>query len=275
MKIKKSVRYVCLGLIFAMLCGSVFFGSRSFAKYLEEYKSQQEASVASPVVVYSRYALTRTTASVPYTYPINNTDETFIVSDFQPKDELSYFFNIKSNDSVISNEVLLQVSVTFNVYMELLKKYEKEGEEVSSLVYAGFEVGKDYDSDDVRFKGSVSFFKYDGLSSDFEQYKTGVFSKPLDGDTVMSYNNDKLICNKVEKSFISGVDGSGNDVIGTTELCKNSVGFYMEPGQDVVKSYLIKVILPEQEFGTSSSDYIGARLHIELDVNAVQVQQKS
>jgi len=274
MKIKKSVRYMCLGLIFAMLCGSVFLGSRSFAKYLEEYKNQQEAGVASPVVVYSRYALTRTTASVPYTYPINNTDETFIVSDFQPKDELSYFFNIKSNDSVISNEVLLQVSVTFNVYMELLKKYEKGGEEVSSLVYAGFEIGKDYE-DDIRSKGSVSFFKYDGISSDFEQYKTGIFSKPLDGDTVMSYNNDKLICNKVEKSFINGVDGSGNDVIGTTEFCKNSVGFYMEPGQDVVKSYLIKVILPEQKFGTSSSDYIGARLHIELDVNAVQVQQKS
>lgn len=274
MKIKKSVRYVCLGLIFAMLCGSVFFGSRSFAKYLEEYKNQQEAGVASPVVVYSRYALTRTTASIPYTYPINNTDESFVVSDFQPKDELSYFFNIKSNDSVVSNEVLLQVSVTFNVYMELLKKYEKGGVEVSSLVYAGFEIGKDYGKSDVRSKGSVSFFKYDGLSSDFEQFKTGVFPNPLEDDTVMSYNNDKLICNKVVKSFINGVDGSGNDVIGTTEFCKNSVGFYMEPGQDVVKSYLIKVILPEQEFGTSSSDYIGARLHIELDVNAVQVQQK-
>ena len=275
MKIKKSVRYVCLGLIFAMLCGSVFFGSRSFAKYLEEYKNQQEAGVASPVVVYSRYALTRTTASVPYTYPINNTDETFIVSDFQPKDELSYFFNIKSNDSVISNEVLLQVSVTFNVYMEVLKKYEKDGVEVASPIYAGFEIGEDYDTNtDLRYKGSLSFFKYDGISSDYADYESGLFtSATLNGS--MSFNNDKLIYKKVQKEFVNGVDTSGNETKGTTDFCKNSVGFYMEPGQDVVKSYLIKVILPDQEFGTSSSDYIGARLHIELDVNAVQVQHKS
>ena len=60
MKIKKSVRYVCLGLIFAMLCGSVFFGSRSFAKYLEEYKNQQEAGVAVPISQFFRGRVTRT-----------------------------------------------------------------------------------------------------------------------------------------------------------------------------------------------------------------------
>ena len=274
MKIKSSVRYVCLGLIFAMLCGSVFFGSQSFAKYLEEYKSQQEAGVASPVVVYSRYALTRTTASIPYTYEINNEGSSFVINDVQPKDELSYYFNVKSNDAVNSNEVLLQVTVTFNVYMVALRQYEKDGVDVTSPVYAGFGIGQDYtETDDIRRKGSISFFKYDGISSDYADYEAGLFTSSTK-DGVMSYNNDKLVHSETVKNFISGVDADGNDVYGSTIFYNNSIGFYMEPGKDITKSYLIKVNLPEQEFGTSSSDYIGARLHIDLDVNAVQVLEK-
>ena len=177
MKIKKSVRYVCLGLIFAMLCGSVLFGSRSFAKYLEEYKNQQEAGVASPVVVYTRYALTRTTSSMPHTYEINNNETSFVINDVQPKDELSYYFSVKSNDNVVSNEVLLKVTVSFNVYMVALKQYEKDGVELASPVYAGFGIGMDYnDNKDLRYKGSISFFTHNGESSNYDDYAENLIS---------------------------------------------------------------------------------------------------
>ena len=47
MKISKTIKNISISLIFAMLCGTTFFASKSFAKYLEEYKENQHANVAN------------------------------------------------------------------------------------------------------------------------------------------------------------------------------------------------------------------------------------
>lgn len=272
MKIKKSVRYVCLGLIFAMLCGSVFFGSRSFAKYLEEYKNQQEAGVASPVVVYTRYALTRKQGSEEFTYQVNNNDTSFSTSDIAPGDELNYYFGIKSNDLTAHNEVLLQVTVTFNVYLVVLKQYSVSGVEKVSNVYRGFRVGESYtETTDLRHQGYIAFYKYNqndgnGLSSEPADYTDDGLLSAEDSENV-NYNNSALTnVDKLVKYY--DIDGSVEKEY-TEALHQHSIGFYLQPGVDMTKGYLIKTKLPSQVYDVNN--YIGARLFIEIDVNAKQV----
>lgn len=261
MKIKKSVRYVCLGLIFAMLCGSVFFGSRSFAKYLEEYKSQQEAGVASPVSVYSRYALTRKQGLEEYSYPITNTGTSLVISDITPGDELSYFFGIEGYDASLTNEVLLQVELSFNVYILALKEETVDGVKTVVKNYAGFETLTTYDLPaDIRYRGSITLFSSDTKSTDFEtDYKTNIFDSKQ--NSKVNYTNSDI--------FISSVNIDGNSIP------KHTVGFYLTPGAQETFAYLLKVNLPAQTFGSTDSSYIGAKLFIDLDIHATQVQQKS
>ena len=276
MRIKKSVRYICLGLIFVMLSGSVFLGSRSFAKYLEEYKNQQEAGVASPVVVYSRYALTRKQGLEEYTYEINNNETYFSTSDITPGDELSYYFGVKSNELDSTNEVLLKVSVTFNVYLVILRQYQVGGVSNIANLYRGFKIGESYTDDkDLRYQGYISFYKYNahegnGLSSNINDYIDDGLLSTNDTD-VIDYSNSSLNCVAEEVSYTNVVDG--NPVAAIEELHNHSIGFYLEPGVDMTKGYLIKTKLPNQVFDTV--DYIGAKLFIEIDVNAVQVLEKN
>ena len=278
MRIKKSVRYMCLGLIFVMLCGSVFLGSRSFAKYLEEYKNQQEAGVASPVSVYTRASLTRKQGGGdPIVYTLDDTMP-FTISDIAPLDELTYMFSIKNFDTELKNEVLLKVTLSFSVYLLVLTEPDNEGDD-PIRTYSSFKVGESYtsptreetidgekvDVSEHRYKGSVALFKDDSKDTNFELSDFGVVDV-VSSDEV-DYTNSKLISKLVTKQVENH----------SFQVYEHSIGFYMDPySVDVIeKGYYLSVILPEHNFGnTVDSNYIGAKLSIDLEVNTEQVLAK-
>ena len=289
MRIKKSVRYICLGLIFVMLCGSVFLGSRSFAKYLEEYKNQQEAGVATPIVnVQSRYSLTRKQGLEEYTHVFeNDKDKNYIeLKNIAPNDEISYYFGVSSNTIDATNEVLLQVEVSFIVSLHANKEYtvinkDTNAEETKiTSIPKSFLIGENYINDgediDIRHKGSLAFFRNmnDELSSTLTDYTNTGFTTPIKTDTI-SYENDSISYSEITQkyNYYEVKDGKNVDAVLEETLYKHTVGFYLDAGVATTKGYLIKINLPSQAFDTDG--YIGAMLRVDLDVNARQVQSKS
>lgn len=289
MRIKKSVRYICLGLIFVMLSGSVFLGSRSFAKYLEEYKNQQEAGVATPIVnVQSRYSLTRKQGLEEYTHVFeNDKDKNYIeLKNIAPNDEISYYFGVSSNTIDATNEVLLQVEVSFIVSLHANKEYtvinkDTNAEETKiTSIPKSFLIGENYINDgediDIRHKGSLAFFRNmnDELSSTLTDYTNTGFTTPIKTDTI-SYENDSISYSEITQkyNYFEVKDGKNVDAVLEETLYKHTVGFYLDAGVATTKGYLIKINLPSQAFDTDG--YIGAMLRVDLDVNARQVQSKS
>ena len=109
-------------------------------------------------------------------------------------------------------------------------------------------------------RGSITLFSSDTKSTDFEtDYKTNIFDSKQ--NSKVNYTNSDI--------FISSTNIDGNSIP------KHTVGFYLTPGAQETFAYLLKVNLPAQSFGSTDSSYIGAKLFIDLDIHATQVQQKS
>lgn len=275
MKIKKSVRYVCLGLIFAMLCGSVFFGSRSFAKYLEEYKNQQEAGVAVPIAQYFRGRITRTEIDGDFfIYDINQVNTTNQITDIQPEDIIDYYFHISNTDLKGNvNEVLLKVTISVRVYLK--RMYESSGgvdpeEKVYFIVGNEYLVGSDF-TDQTDMKNANMLFltaKDNNVSESY--YKFDNYS-PMQRDTSTDFNP------LTPSQYVAGnemvVIGSG--VNNNVAPYYHQTGFYLDPTEQANyhKGFLVRITIPEQA-DSDISKFVDGRLFIEVDIDAEQVVSK-
>lgn len=284
MKIKKSVRYVCLGLIFSLLCGSVFFGSQSFAKYLEEYKNQQEAGVAVPIAQFFRGRVTRTEIDGDvYYYDMDEVNETNTFTNIQPEDVIDYYFHISNTDiKGNANEVLLKVTVSVRVYLRRMfetLQFDAYGEpldvdaddKIYFIVGNEFLVGSNFE-DQTDMKNANMLF----LTSK-ENYVTESYYK-FDNYEPMGRNTATDFSQLTNAQYIAGnamvITGTG---VGNNQPpYYHKTGFYLDPSSptEYHKGYLVRITIPEQ----SDSDYsafVDGRLTVEIDIDAEQVLDKN
>ena len=275
MRVKSSVRYVCIGLIIAMLCGSIFFGSQSFAKYLEEYKNQQEAGVASPIAQYFRGRITRTEIDGDFfIYDINQVNTTNQISDIQPEDIIDYYFHISNTDiSGNVNEVLLKVTISVRVYLK--RMYESSSgvdpeDKVYFIVGNEYLVGSDF-VDQIDMKNANMLFltaKDNNVSESYYKF---------DNYSPMQRNTDTDFKKLTNSQYVAGnemvVIGSGSN--SNEAPYYHQTGFYLDPIEQANfhKGFLVRITIPEQA-DSDISKFVDGRLFIEVDIDAEQVLSK-
>jgi len=262
-KMNKNQMYkaIALPLIFVLACASIFMGSQSFSKYVEEQKGNGQATLTAPNIHYHRGRLTRTSIDNEfYDYPIKKDEtDTLIFEDLRPSDVIEYIFYISNydNDDKV-NEIPSEVTIEIIVSLERMK------------------------TNDV--KNGISYYVV-GANLDAEMPKASFnIGKQLDKGTPtsISYNSSDYV-RMDRKAYLTGTDGdyTGENFFKDNELYVDArkveivhrIGLQIPAdGKRANKAYLLRIALPEQddEFET----YIAGRLHIDVNIIINQVEEK-
>lgn len=272
MKLKKTVKNISLILIFLLTGLTAYFGSSSFAKYLEQVESQANAGMAKPIVHIQNGWLYRTDIyGVEFEYDITNQDEGEIsFYDIEPNDQIDYFFSVNnyiiSGGGVSLNEVKMKYTLIVSVH---LKRLTTEGEiEEYYVVGNRFLVSDDADEQKDMDGSNFSFYysKSGALVNDLGEYTNVAIDKEADkinsiSDLVDSFYTNNLD-NKVTKE-LKYIDDKNEEF-------PHYFGSIFNPTDGAIQhAYLLRITLPEQK--TTGTQYASGRLFIHIQLIAEQI----
>lgn len=253
-KLRKSFHKVLLIALPLLLLAVTALGAVTFSRYINPKDQAGGGRVAHAVSKYEHKELTRISYKQDEggqefrekeTIPVDNASDTLEIADIQPQDEIRYIFSISDTDGELRNELLLRVTVTIRVRLEMLKI---DGG-VTSVEKVYFGGGLQYSDGDVRSGAVLTLWHYrlsDGT--------TVAIAPPENGGSAVDYTGNSL--------YVSGSDESGYT---------NQTGFYMPPSKDAAKNeaaYLLVFRLPEQAMSTEN--YAGAKMYIDVTVASEQ-----
>lgn len=231
---------MCLSALLTLLIGTA---SYSLARYGSSLREDPSAHVATFSVNYTHKELTRTGINGSYeVVPFTQGASTVVIQDVEPADTIDYYFSLSDTDGEVFNEVAMKIAITVTVRLEMMLT----GGGVSTVYFSGW---KSYDNDVTIASGA-----YLQLYSD-------------------NANIDKDIL--PPQTAITDIDYSGNTLLVRTDAtgkAENVIGLTMKPYSGSASEYIyhLRFLLPRQEVDTES--YVGARVYIDIDVNAEQAQ---
>lgn len=264
MKNSKLFKLISFVLVFLITGISVFLGTQSFAKYVDQFNQSQSAGIASPVISVENGRLSRISdTGQRFVYDNSNfSDGSMNFYDLKPSDVIECFFSVNNFEGSRLNEVKMKVTLAVRIF---LRRLTKDGEIDEYYVVGNTFLVSDDGADQEDMDGSNFSFYYsnnDSLTNNEGDY----ISIPLDK------NEDKT---DSLSSFISNSENyngrtlkySGNTSVGYDHY----LGFIFEPGQQATeKAFLAKVTLPAQN--ATNKEYVSARLFINVSVHCEQMQ---
>ena len=123
MKKKNIFNLICFALIVLFTGLSAFLGTQSFARYVEQYKSENSASIAKPIVAIQNGTLRRTSAEGDvYEYDhFSFNDGVGEFYDVKPNDIIDFYFSVNNyNNNNDINEVKMRITLDIRIYLRRL-----------------------------------------------------------------------------------------------------------------------------------------------------------
>ncbi len=253
----KMYKAIALPLIFVLACASLFIGSQSFSKYIDEQNEKAQSSLTVPNIYYHRGRLTRTSVDGKfYTYPIKDDSNDLVFEDLRPSDDINYIFYVSNfNDEGIVNEIPAEVTIEIVVSLERLKAKEVK----SGISY--FVVGANNDPEMPN--------------ASFHIGKQANIGDPL----LISYAIGNYIRMKKE-ALLQGDDGdyTGENFFKNNELYVDArsgkyihrIGLQVPANAEKSnQAYLLRIGLPDQNDGFET--YLTGRVHIDVNLIINQV----
>lgn len=262
---KQSVKILTLFLVFVITCGFLFSAFVSFSSYKDSFQTNNQSKVALAVVQYHRGRLVRTSVNNEvYEYALTDQDDantTFMFDDIQPKDIIDYYFYLDSFNDFYKNEVMLKITMNVSVYLKRLKEEVNDENSKSYFVVGNtYMVGDDFNNQTDMKNANLTFFYSKSNYATFD--KSDYYSMPRD----YAMDNQSLTDEQYKEGNRLAVFQTNNE-----NGVWHKTGFYLNPKeQNIQKSYLLKITLPEQN--ESSENYVNGRLFIDISIDAQQVQ---
>lgn len=270
--LKGLTKYICLVLIFLLTGVSVFFASVSFSSYITKVETNNQATIAKPIVRIQNGWLTRTDIyGIEFEYDISNQNEGEIeFYDIEPNDQIDFYFSINnyytSGGAIVLNEVKMRYTLITSVH---LKRLTAEGEiEEYYVVGNRFLVSDDADEQKDMDGSNFSFYysKKPSLVNNPGAYTNVAIDKSADkinslADLNSSFYSDNLTADSKELKYIDDKNVEFPHYFGS--IFNANDGAIQHP-------YLLRITLPEQK--TTGTQYASGRLYIKIDLIAEQLQ---
>lgn len=227
-----------------MLIISAVGGTLTFARFYGDYEKKTDSvKIADAVMKIEVDSIYRTDSQKNrVSQSFNKTANEITIYDVEPEDEIEYYFTISGADKDRINEVAMNVTLSITVRLETISA-GRIGRQVD--YFGGWTT---YGADDgVKDGGYLSI--YHGSEADSPKD----IRPPENMGTEVDFNGKSLL-----------IENSANTIV-------NKTGFKMRMDDEMKEySYHLKFKLPKQN--SDKDNYAGARVYVDVQVVAEQVQ---